>query len=332
MPRIAKPLVYDPCTPPPAQWLAASESERELAVAGWLQANRGGLPCTAPGAGRWRQVEDQLAAGYPPETRRLFDRILASGVARTVAVWALAEVGGSRAFEQLNRVGRKAAPGEVFGTERLLDEDDIAILPAAFEAGRARMFTPAHEAVIEHYCRHHAEPSAMKLATAAGFCFGCAAAPTLVTGSVRSEYLFGGYQALDAPAYLPVIDAYQSLCERVSEALFEGADPIPASCKPGAEAEDGLEPPFSDWCRGLLSALRLLEPQWRRHLEKHPELRADWQERAAILTRFADPEPAGHSAPSALPHEDIPLEATIRNATRRLHLLAHPILMQTRSR
>ncbi|WP_376696293.1 UPF0149 family protein [Wenzhouxiangella sp. EGI_FJ10305] len=318
-------LIYTAKTAPePTVWLNTPEQEREAAIHRWIVA--GEFPSPSADAGEWREVEDKLAAGYPPEFGRLLERMLVSGVDRTAAIWALAKVGGARAYEQFNRVARHTDRRKAFAMERLLDDRDIAILPAAFEAARAHGFVPAHGAVIEHYCRHYAGPSAMNLATAAGFCFGCAAAPRLVPGSDRSRHLFGGYDALDAPCYLPVIDAYQLLYADIAEALFAEDDPIPPSCRPTARAGTRCEPPFSDWCRGLASALDVLEADWRAHLEAFPELRADWNETVAILTRFISPESARGDGHSGAVDESTPVYKSIRAATRQLYLLANPIL------
>ena len=308
-------LHYDPRTAPSAEtWLATPASERVEAVRRWLEANDASLPCTSTSANEWRVLEDELATGYPPESGRLLTRMVDAGIDRTVAVWALAGASGSQRFRQLTRVARRPASPLVFGSERLFDERDLSILPAAFEAGR-RGFGPAHEAVIEHYRRYYASDEAMNVATAAGFCFGHAASPGLHrTGEEREAFLFGGDISEEAPFYLPVMQAYGELNEYVLDSLFGQVNPIPPSCRPPERPEACFESAFSDWCRGLTISLEVRTGDWASHLHAHPSLQADYETTVDTLTLFA----SRHRATAILGRR-APSNESFAAATTRLH-------------
>jgi hypothetical protein len=302
-----------------------------MAIDRWMDASD--LPFPRPGAAEWREVEDQLAAGYPPELGRLLDRMLGAGMSRTVAVWGLASVAGSRLFAQLNRKARRATGMRLPGLDRLLDEVDFSILPAAFEAGR-KDFAPAHAAVIDHYSRHYAPPVAMTAAEAAGYCFGHAAAP----GPVRTVNAFeaavlGGELSEETPVYLPVSGCLGVLHETILDSLFGQADPIPAAFRPPDEPEDCFEHPFADWCRGLLRALDTRADDWRAHLESHPRLQADRECTVDTLTLFAARSRAADIVTRRATAEERPTETLARlhrridTATGHLYRLAHPVLL-----
>ena len=327
-------LHYDPRTAPSAEtWLATPASERVEAVRRWLEANDASLPCTSTSTNEWRIFEDELATGYPPESGRLMTRMVDAGIDRTVAIWALAGASGSQRFMQLTRVARRPGSPLVFGGERLFDERDLSILPAAFEAG-CRGVGPAHEAVIEHYRRYYASDEAMNVATAAGFCFGHAAAPGRHrTGKEREAYLFSGDISEEAPFYLPVMEAYGELNEYVLDSLFGQVNPIPPSCRPPERPEACFESAFSDWCRGLTISLEVRTRDWESHLCAHPSLQADYETTVDTLTLFASRRRAtAILSRRAAPNESFAaatakLHASIEAAAPYLYFLAHPVLL-----
>lgn len=315
-------FTYQPDTAPtPDIWLATPSGRREAAILRWLA--RAELAFPRPEVGHWREVEDQLAAGYPPEIRRLLEQILETGTSRAVAVWALASVAGQRQFAQLNRMARRPTSPAVFGLERLLDARDFSILQAAFEAGREG-FGSAHGAVIEHYCRHYAPADAMNTATAAGFCFGHAASPGRYRTVVDLEsFLLGGELGDEVPDYLPIHDCYRALHEYVADSLFGELDPIPEGCRLAPKPDDGLAAPFGDWCKGLTGALRMRADDWRAHLEMHPRLQPDHQETIdALALADADDRPSE-------PELAADRRTEIAAAARHLYRLAHPMLLET---
>ena len=86
--------------PDPAAWAAAPQPERLAAV----EAHHRALAAPHPAARQPRLhaaihlvVEDQLAAGTPPEVRRALDRLVRAGLSRHDAVHAIASVVASAA-------------------------------------------------------------------------------------------------------------------------------------------------------------------------------------------------------------------------------------------
>ncbi len=331
MPDTAASIHYSPQQAPDRRsWLAAPPRAREAAIGRWIETAE--LAWPRPDAGQWREVEDQLAAGYPPEPGRLLDRMLERGMPRTVAIWGLASVAGQRQFEQFNRMARRARSPRVVGLERLFDGRDFSILPAAFEAGK-KGFGAAQDAVIEHYRRQYAPDRAMGVAMAAGFLFGHAAAPGAYRGAGDlEEALLGGRLSAETPVYLPVQHCYRALHEYVSESLFGELDPIPACCRPARRPEDCFDAALRDWCRGLIKALAERAGDWRAHLDAHPELRADRRRTVDALTQFAArPHPPELLARQAAGQSEAATEARLyaefEVALQHLYRLAHPVLL-----
>jgi hypothetical protein len=86
--------------PDPAAWAAAPEPERLAAV----EAHHRALAAPHPALRQPRVhaaihlvVENQLAAGAPPEARRAMDRLVRGGLARHEAVHAIASVAAAAA-------------------------------------------------------------------------------------------------------------------------------------------------------------------------------------------------------------------------------------------
>lgn len=327
-----KRLHYDPRSGPDrAAWLAAPEAERTFAVRRWLKHNDMPFPCCAPrSADEWREVEDQLATGLPPETGRVMTRLRHDGIDRVVALWALAEALGSHRYEAMGREANRSGRPEVFDIERLFDQRDIEILPAAFEVS-AGGFGPSHQVVIDYYHHQHDPDGSMPFAVAAGFCFGCAASPKFIRNHTLYEHMYGNRIAESTPFYLPVADAYRELFRYVSDAVFEHEDPIPPAVRPPTDPEACFDSPFGDWCRGFLATRPVVAPGWESHLSDQPTLIAEYREivdtlgffagreraRAIIETRGIDED---HTAAGARMH------AGLSDAIRRLFRLAHPVV------
>lgn len=331
MPDSAERLRYDPRSGPdrPA-WLGAPEAERTLAVRRWLKNNDMPFPCCAPrSADEWREVEDQIASGSPPQTARLMERMLAAGLERVVAVWAMAEAMSSQHYKQLERT---AGPGDTAASldiGRLFEDCDVSILPAAFQAS-AGGFGPAHQQVIDYYHRHYDSGGSMSFPVAAGFCFGCAASPKFVRNHTLYEHMYGNGIAEDTPVYLPVAAAYHELFRFVSDAVFEGDDPIPPAVRPPPDPEACFESPFSDWCKGFVATRPVVAAGWESHLAGHPGLQAEYRTIVDTLRFFASREEAqgildrgsgSESLAAATPR----MHAGLADAIRRLFQLAHPI-------
>lgn len=328
----AERLRYDPRTGPDrAAWLGAPEAERTLAVRRWMKHNDLPFACCVPrNADEWREVEDQLASGLPPQTGRLMERMLAAGVARVVALWAMAETMSSPRYKHLERLAQNSDSPETFDIQRLFDECDSAILPAAFEAS-AGGFGPSHEKVIDYYHRHHDPDGSMPFATAAGFSFGCAASPKFVRNHTLYEHMYGNEITGQTPSYLPVADAYRELFRFVSDAVFEQEDPIPPSVRPPAEADRCFESPFSDWCKGFRATQTVVAPGWEEHLAGHPGRYAAYLEIVDTLRFFASPDEARKIVETGPKGEDVStasrrVHAGLGDAIRRLFLLAHPVM------
>ncbi|WP_376691257.1 UPF0149 family protein [Wenzhouxiangella sp. EGI_FJ10409] len=328
----AKRLEYDPRSGPDrSAWLAAPEAERTLAVRRWLKHNDMPFPCCAPrSADEWREVEDQLASGLPPETARLMARLREAGIDRVVALWAMAEAVGSRQYDELGREARRSGRPEIFDIERLFDQADTAILPAAFEVS-AGGFGPSHQTVIDYYHRHHDPEGAMPFAEAAGFCFGCAASPKFIRNHTLYEHMYGNRVADSAPFYLPVADAYRELFRFVSDAVFEQDDPIPPAVRPPAEPEACFDLAFAGWCRGFLATQPVVAPGWESHLSGHPDLHAEYLETIATLSFFAGRDQARAILRERGNGDDLAeaarrMHAGLADAIRRLFRLAHPIM------
>lgn len=328
----AKRLHYDPRTGPDrAAWLGAPEAERTLAVRRWFKHNDMPFPCCLPrNADEWREVEDQLASGSPPQTARLMDRMIAADVERVVAIWAMAETMSGPRYKQLERQAQDSDDSGAFDIQRLFAECDAAILPAAFEAS-AGGFGPSHEKVIDYYHRHYDPDGSMPFAAAAGFCFGCAAAPKFVRNHTLYEHMYGNVIADETPAYLPVADAYRELFRFVSDAVFEHDDPIPPTVRPPAKAEECFDSPFSDWCKGFVATQPVVAPGWEAHLSGHPALYAEYLEIIDTLRFFAGPEEARRILEGRRDSEELStasrrMHAGLGDAVRRLFLLAHPVM------
>lgn len=306
----------------PEAWLAHGRTQRTRAVRTWLQAREVPSPCGEHSAEHWREVEDELAAGYPPETGRLIERMRHGGLSRTVAIWALCTLREGQRYRQHCRVLRRddaISRADRFSMQALLDERDFAILPAAFQAGGGDHFGPSHVAVIAHHHRYYAAGSAMDVAEAAGFCFGVAASPRRLSPTAREAHLLGTSDLTHAPPYLPVGQAFDRLDRWVSDALFDGRDPIPDFCRPrmGAVAPKSC----IDWSRGVERALAVTAADWRRHLEDWSGLRERLEASTATLTWFAG---AGSEHTSRV-HSCQPSHAEMASAARRLFRLAHPV-------
>ena len=250
------------------------------------------------------------------------NRLLAHGVARIVAVWAIAEALGSQRYQQLE------GP-ESFDLRRLFAGCDYEILPDAFDAS-AGGFGPAHERLIDYYHRHFDPDGSMSFPVAAGFCFGCATSPKFVRNHTLYEHMFGNELAERTPVYLPVASAYRELFRFVSDAVFEQENPIPDSLRPPADPEACFEAPFSDWCRGFAASQPLVAPGWEEHLAGHPALRERYRAIADTLRFFG-----GRDQAQALLGESATAEtveaaarrarADLDDAIPRLFRLAHPI-------
>ena len=332
MPDNAKQLHYNPGSGPDrAAWLAAPEAERTLAVRRWLKHNDMPFPCCAArSAGEWREVEDQLATGLPPETGRVMARLRDTGIDRVVALWALAEAMGSHQYEAMGREAKRAGRPEAFDIERLLDRCDIDILPAAFEVSMGG-FGPSHQTVIDYYHRQHDPDGSMPFAVAAGFCFGCAASPKFIRNHTLYEQMYGNQVAESTPFYLPVADAYRELFRYVSDAVFEHEDPIPPAVRPPTEPEACFDSPFGGWCRGFLATQPVVAPGWESHLSDRPSLNSEYLEIVDTLGFFAGPERARVILDSRDSDEDLTqagrrMHAALAHAIRRLFLLAHPFM------
>lgn len=327
----ASSLRYDPRTGPDRRaWLGAPEAERTLAVRRWLKHNDLPYPCCVPrSADEWREVEDQLASGSPPETTRLMENLLARGVERMVALWAMAETLGSQRYKQLERKARETEGRQGFDIQHLFDEDDLAILPSAFEAS-AGGFGPAHETVIDYYHRHFDPDGSMPFAVAAGFCFGCAASPKFVRNHTLYQHMFGNEIADATPVYLPVADAYRELFRFVSDAVFEQDDPIPPSVRPPANPARCFDSSFGDWSRGFMATRPVVAAGWEEHLAEHPALYEEYLGIVDTLSFFASRDDARRSVENSLGNEDLEtvgrrIHAELDGSIRRLFELAHPI-------
>ncbi|MEE4303493.1 MAG: hypothetical protein V2J19_05005 [Wenzhouxiangella sp.] len=336
MPDKNERLRYDPRTGPDrSAWLGAPEAERTLAVRRWLKNNDMPFPCCLPrSADEWREVEDQLATGQPPETGRLLGRLLERGVERVVAVWALAEAMNSQQYRQLSQSPPSGDRPSAFEIERLFDERDLDILPAAFEAATGG-FGPAHEKVIDYYHRRFDPDGSMPFAVAAGFCFGCATAPKFVRNHVLYEHMYGNHVSERAPVYLPVADAYRELFRFVSDAVFEQGDPIPPSVRPPEDPEACFTSSFSDWCKGFRATHPVVAQGWEAHLAGHPKLYAEYLAIVDSLRFFADEDEAIRI------HEAVAGESSLQSTVERMHAglvdaiqrlfgLAHPVVDRPR--
>ncbi|WP_376696295.1 hypothetical protein [Wenzhouxiangella sp. EGI_FJ10305] len=328
----AQRLRYDPRTGPDrAAWLGAPEAERTLAIREWLKRNDLPFPCCVPrSADQWREVEDQIASGMPPETIRLLERMLDAGVERIVALWAMAEAVGSERYKQLERMSRATESPESFDIGRLFEDCDTAILPAAFEAS-AGGFGPSHEQVIDYYHRHYDPEGSLPFASAAGFCFGCATAPKFVRNHTLYEYMYGNEIADETPVYLPVADAYRELFRYVSDAVFEQDDPIPPSVRPPDDPDACFDSSFSDWCKGFIATRPVVAPGWEAHLAGHPGLHAEYLAIVDTLSFFADREQGRAICQSRFGQESFEsachrVHAGLNDSIQRLFLLAHPVM------
>ncbi|NBB93726.1 MAG: hypothetical protein GVY32_11220 [Gammaproteobacteria bacterium] len=315
--------------PDPQAWLASSVYESGRAVRAWLVRRDLPWPCGEHMADDWREIEDQLAAGYPPEIGRLVGRMLDAGLSRTVAIWALCTLAGGEIFRQHARMTRQSPAGSrLTGLEGLFDERDFSILPSAFQAAGSTGFGAAHAAVIAHHQLHYARGASMGPAEAAGFCLGLAASPRTMPLSEHSEHLLGKPGRAETPAYLPVLEACGRLFQWISDALFEDRDPIPDFC---------LGPNRESWSRGLRRAMTITRGDWDHHLAAYPALRADYADTVDFLTVFAEREHAsdiiGRGEPRAVSPGEEALRATaeMSAAARRLFYLAHPPLLTART-
>jgi hypothetical protein len=325
-------LRYDPREGPErSAWLGAPEAERTLAVRRWLKHNDLPFPCCVPrSADQWREVEDQLASGSPPQTRQLMDRLRAEGVERLVALWAVAEALSSERYQRLERMARQGEDVDSFDVGRLFEPCDSDILPAAFEAA-AGGFGAAHETVIDYYHTRFDPEGSMPFAQAAGFCFGCAASPRFIRNHTLYEHMFGNEVAEETPVYLPVADAYRELFRFVSDAVFEQDDPIPPSVRPPRDPQACFDSTFSEWCRGFIATQPVVAPGWEGHLADHPGLNAEYLAIVDTLRFFASREeaervlaatPGTESLEAAIPR----MHAALGPAIRRLFRLAHPVV------
>jgi hypothetical protein len=83
---------YDPMNAPEsAEWLAADEGERLLAVQAWHERAPVALPSVRAHAVFHAAVEDQLAEGYTSTVRTL-ERLTTEGLDRHEAIHAIASV------------------------------------------------------------------------------------------------------------------------------------------------------------------------------------------------------------------------------------------------
>jgi hypothetical protein len=320
-------LHYDPhAGPEPMGWRAATRDERTTAIRAWLRDS--GLPPSKTGresVERWLRVEDALASSQPGLLADVIGRLIETGIERTTAVWATSEL--------VSIDDDPNGPPVPPGIEQLLEPTAIEILPAAYEAWQVGL-NPAHLAVIAHYNLYLDPQSSMTVATAAGFCFGCAASPKFVRNHVLHQHFLGGELHTDAAEWLPVIHAYDELFRYVSDAVFEQTDPIPPDVRPPVEAMACFDSSFSDWCKGFLQAGPVVEDAWISHLDRHPRLWADYTDTVDTIGFFASREHANKViASSSSP--DVPLEeagrkrrAGLEAAATRLFVLAQPVLDQ----
>ncbi|RFF27049.1 MULTISPECIES: hypothetical protein [unclassified Wenzhouxiangella] len=330
-----KRLRYDPRTGPDrAAWLGAPEAERTLAVRDWLKNNDLPFACCVPrSADEWREVEDQIASGTPPETTRLMERLQGAGVERLVALWAVAEALGSQQYKQLERMARDGHDTAHFDVGRLFEACDTSILPAAFEAS-AGGFGPSHEKVIDYYHRHYDPEGSLPFAPAAGFCFGCATAPKFVRNHTLYEHMYGNEIADKTPVYLPVADAYRELFRYVSDAVFEQDVPIPPSVRPPDDPQTCFDSSFSDWCKGFIATRPVVASGWEAHLAEHPRLHAEYLAIVDSLSFFAARDQAQAISRTRFGQESFEsacrrVHAGLNDSIQRLFLLAHPIMDST---
>lgn len=104
---------YDAERPPDAaSWLAAEEPLRLAAVEAHhraIAARHPPMPALRVHAALHVVVEEQLATGSPPETRRALARLVAAGRSRHEALHAIANVAADAARAALSKRGFDAA-------------------------------------------------------------------------------------------------------------------------------------------------------------------------------------------------------------------------------
>lgn len=320
-------LDYDPFAgPEPITWRRATAAERTAAIQRWLRDS--GLPPNKTGresVERWRRVEEALSASEPHFLAEVIGRLLESGVDRTIAVWATSEL------VPIDDRDGQGVPADA--VDALLDPASIRILPAAFEALQVGL-SPAHLDVISHYHERFDPDGSMSVATAAGFCFGCAASPKFVRNHVLHRHFFGGEPHRDTPTWLPAVHAYEELFRFVSDAVFEQDSPMVPGAEPPEEAMACFDATFSHWCRGFLQAGAVVEESWISHLEQQPGLWAEYTDTVDTLSFFAGRSHAqsliesGSGNDAHLEEAARKRRARLEAAATRLFVLAQPVLRQ----
>lgn len=265
---------YDPLKPvDPDEWLALGEDERLHAIEAWLSEGSGRDPDDfIADAAPIMAVEHQVIIGDPPITRETLDRLLADGLDRMRAVFAIAGV----LSDQIKAILVEEREYDAARVERALRKLDAAALRAAGDPRAAvrgsalPRFEERHRRVLVEFGQRYAGRQAWGFAETAGFMLAVAACPEMVKPPEWLAVVRGRAKFADDDEAEAVTEAQYALMKWVDGCIGSGDTPIPESCRPPSEPMQILEQEneFSGWCRGVTAGHQWLQEGWDTYIDE----------------------------------------------------------------